>query len=53
MNDTDKANRPPDVLPDDYQMHIDGADETLEEKMKRLDNWLEIVNSKIFNKPIF
>lgn len=48
-NENDK----PDKLPQDYQDHIDGKNETLTEKMKRLQNEWSIVYHKIMKKPIF
>jgi hypothetical protein len=54
MNDKKKyKTEHEEQLPPDYQSHLDGADETIEEKMQRLDNWMAQVNSNITNKPLF
>jgi len=50
---SEEKHRPPDKLPLDYQAHIDGKNETLTEKMKRLQNEWKLVYSKIMKKPLF
>jgi len=53
MSNENKDVAIPDKLPKDYQDHIDGKNETLTEKMKRLQNEWSIVYHLIINKPVF
>ena len=57
MNDkTDEANSPPDVLPDDYQAHIDKQDNLLAKcakldvKLKKINEWLR---ARVFKRGVF
>jgi len=53
MDNESRDNLMPDVLPPDYQAHIDGDNETTTEKMERLENQWLITFSEIFNNPLF